>query len=301
MAGESAAALAALSDGLADAVAKAAPSMVTVWARRRIGATGIAWAPEVVVTADHVIEQDEKIVIGLAGGGEAEATLAGRDAGSDIAVLRVPGAGLPPIGRAVAAARVGQLVLAAGRPGTNGPMASLGVVSGLGGPWRTATGGSVAGYIRSDAVLLPGFSGGPLLAVDGTAVGMNSSQLGRGSGLAIPLAAMGPVVDSLLATGRLRRGYLGIGTQQTQLPEALAARAGQDRGLLVVGVEADTPAERGGLLVGDILLGIGEHAVRGAEDLQAALGPETVGVDTAVRVLRGGEPRELRVVIGERT
>ncbi|MCK9520541.1 MAG: S1C family serine protease [Dehalococcoidia bacterium] len=289
-----------LSDGLADAVAKAGASTVLVAARRRIPASGVAWSADVVVTADHVIEDDENIVIGLPDGREAKATLAGRDPGSDLAVLRVEGGGLAPAERAHVV-RPGHLVLAVGRPGRGEPMASFGVVSTVGGPWRTFRGGQVEGYIRSDTTFFPGFSGGPLVTAAGQVAGINSSRLWRGSGLTIPVAAAEPIVEALLSGGRLRRGYLGIGSQATRLPEALAAKAGgQASGLLIVGVEPGSPADQAGLLVGDILVRMGESAIAETDDLQAVLGPQSVGKPTPAHILRGGEPVALTVTVGER-
>jgi len=293
--------LAALSDALADAVERAGRSIVTVAARRRLPATGIAWGADgVIVTADHVLEREDDITVTLPGGAETKATIAGRDPGSDLAVLRVSGATVEPIERGPAV-RPGHLVLALGRAGDGMPMASFGVVSAVGGQWRTFTGGTVAGFLRSDTTFYPGFSGGPLVDSEGRAVGINSSRLGRGGGLTIPIAAATSIVDALLSQGRLKRGYLGIGSQPTPLPDALAAKAhGQASGLLVVGVEPGSPAELGGLLVGDILLRLGETTVSGTEALQGALGPETVGQPMAIALLRGGEPATVTVTVGER-
>ncbi len=289
-----------LSDALADAVAKAGASTVTVNARKRLPATGIAWAADLVVTADHVIEREEQITVTLPDGTEAAATIAGRDSGSDIAVLRVAGGGLTPIARGEAA-RVGHLVLAVGRPGAGGPQASLGVVGAVGGPWRTFRGGQVEGYLRTDTTFYPGFSGGPLVDATGAAVGLNSSRHARGAGLTIPIAAVATIVKALVEGGKLKRGYLGIGSQVVRLPAALAAkRDGQETALLVTGVEPSSPAEGGGILVGDILVGAGGVVLGDTDDLQQALGPGSVGQPLALDILRGGEPQQLAVTVGER-
>jgi S1-C subfamily serine protease len=157
----------------------------------------------------------------------------------------------------------------------------------------------VEGYLRSDTTFYPGFSGGPLVDVSGALVGMNTSQLGPG-GITIPVAALEPIVNALLAGGRLKRGYLGVNTQRVRLTGAVEQAAGQDRGLLIVGVEADSPAERGGLLVGDIIVRVGEEQIRGMESLQAALGGESVGQARNVTVVRGGALHALAVTLGER-
>jgi S1-C subfamily serine protease len=289
-----------LSEALAAAVERAGRSTVTVHARRRIPASGTVWQPGVILTCDHVLERDEDIAVTTPDGRELPARLAGRDPGSDLAVLRVDATDLVPAEPAPdGSARVGHLVLAIGRPG-NGPVASLGVISAVGGPWRTFRGGLVEGYIRSDTTFYPGFSGGPLVDTAGRAVGINSGRLGRGAGLTVPMAAAARVAEQLLRTGRIRRGYLGIGSQPVRLPEPLARLIGQASGLLVVSVEADSPAARGGLLIGDVIIGMAGAPVRDTEDLQALLGPERVGQPTTVTVLRGGERRELSVTVGER-
>jgi S1-C subfamily serine protease len=181
-------------------------------------------------------------------------------------------------------------------------MASFGVIGAVGGEWRTFRGGTVGGYIRSDVTFFPGFSGGPLVDGEGRVIGLNSSRLGRGSGLTIPSAAVSRIVEQLLKGGRIRRGYLGIGSQPVRIPGPLAAKLGreQETGLLIVGVEPGSPADEGGLLVGDILVAFGGTPLRDTDDLQAQLGTDSVGQARVVSVLRGGEPRELTVTVGER-
>jgi S1-C subfamily serine protease len=290
-----------LSDALAAAVERAAASTVTVSARRRIPASGIVWAEGVIITSDHVIEREEEIKIRFADGRETAATLSGRDPGSDLAVLRFTGSATTAERAPEGSAKVGHMVLALGRPGSEGPMASLGVISASGGPWRTFRGGQVDGYLRSDVTLYPGFSGGPLVDTAGRVVGVNSSRLGRGAGLTVPVAAATKVVDALLQKGRISRGYLGIGSQAVRLTEALkAALGGQETGLLIINVEQDSPAGRGGMMIGDIVVKMAGTPVRDTDELQAQLGPDSVGKATPVTILRGGEPKEITVTVGER-
>ena len=289
--------LSAVSDSLADAVDAAAPSIVAVDARRRFPASGIAWSEQVVVTADHVIERDDRIKVVLHDGTSLDAKVAGRDAAADVAVLRVTGT-LKPAARAETP-RTGHMVLALGRPGPGGVQASLGVVSSVGAPWRTLHGARVEGYLRSDTTFYPGFSGGPLVDAAGVMLGMNTSRLGPG-GITIPNSALEPIVSALLSGGRLKRGYLGINTQRVRLTGAVEQAAGQDRGLLVVSVEGGSPAEQAGLLVGDIVVRLGGEQIRGMESLQAALGPEAVGKERAVGIVRGGAMKELTLTVGER-
>lgn len=292
--------LTAFSDALASAVERAATSIVSVYARRRQPASGVAFAGGVIVTADHVIEQEEEIAVGLPDGKRVTAKLAGRDSGTDLAVLRPDGNAPAPLATG-GAARPGTIVLAVGRPGAGGPVVSLGVVSSVGGPARTWRGGQLEGFIRTDATMYPGFSGGPLIDASGAMLGINTTGLSRGSGLTLSVATVQRIVGQLVQHGKVRRGFLGISSQPLRLPEGLAEKAGgQTTGLLIVGTEPDGPAERGGVLVGDILVGLAGAAVKDTDDLQSQLGGERIGQALPVKVLRGGEPRELSVTIGER-
>jgi S1-C subfamily serine protease len=295
--------LAEFSEALANAAERAARSTVLVDARARFPASGIAWAPGVVVTANHVVERENDILVGLPSGEEVPATLAGRDAGSDIAVLRVDHPGLEPADLAPeGTARVGHVALAIGRPTQGGHMASHGIVSAIGGPWRIFRGSTVQAYLRADVTMYPGFSGGPLAGAEGQVLGMNSSALARSGGLTIPPHAAEPIVLALLSLGRVRRGYLGVSTQVVHLSPALAdALGGQASGLLVSGVEGESPAAAGGMLVGDILVRFGDAVIATTDDLQLHLGPERVGVEVALQVLRGGQLASLSIRVGERT
>ena len=289
------------SNALADAVARAAVHTVRVNARRRVPASGIAWGDGLIVTTDHVIEQEEEITVGLPDGREVGATLVGRDPGSDLAVLRVAEGGpAAPEAAPDGSVRVGNLALALGRPGS-GVQASLGAVSAVGGAWRGRGGAEVEGFIRSDTTFYPGFSGGPLIDARGRVIGINSSRFRPGPGITIPLSAVRRIVETLVTQGRIRRPYLGIGSQTTRLPAALAAKVdGQDSGLLIVGVEEDSPAGRAALLVGDILIAFDGGAVTTTDGLQSALGATSVGATATLRVLRGGEPQDIAVALGER-
>ena len=292
--------LSELSEAMAEAVERAAASTVRVDGRARIPATGVIWSEGVVVTADHVVERDEDITVGLPDDSEVEATIVGRDPGSDVVVLRISG-DAPAIALAPEdSQRVGSLVLAIGRPGS-GPEASLGVVSASGGAWRTFRGGRVGGSIRTDTTFFPGFSGGPLIDVAGRMVGLNSSHLGRGSGLTVPHGALAPIVDALLRGGQVRRSYLGIGSQVARLPDAMGAKLdGQETGLLITTVEPESPAGQAGLMIGDVLVRFADASVTDTESLQDELGPERVDQAVALTVLRGGEPTEIAVTVGER-
>lgn len=302
-----ASALSAFSDQLAGAVERASRSIVSIAARPRQSASGVLWQADgevVIVTADHVVEREDDIAVTLPDGRQARATLAGRDPNTDLAVLRLSGvelgAGASPI-EVNEGLRVGHLALAIGRPIEGGPRVSFGVVSAVEGPRRAWHGTQIEGIIFADVTLYPGFSGGPLVDLDGKMVGLNSSRLTRQSA-ALPLATVRRVVGSLLTHGRMRRGYLGVGTQQILLPSALAQKAGgaQESALLVVTVEPESPAERAGILIGDLVVGINGQPVSGVESLRNALGAATPGQALTLKVLRGGEPTDVSVTVGER-
>jgi len=294
--------LSSLSDELAQVVAGAGPVAVRVEARRRLSASGIVWSTDgTIVTAHHAVERDENISVGLPDGGTIPATLVGRDPTTDVAVLRVAATDLAETTWSGADdARVGHLVLALGRPGES-VMATLGVVSALGETWRTPAGGQIDRYLqRPDVVMYPGFSGGPLVDATGRVMGLNTSALLPGIALAEPSSTLCRVVESLLSHGRIRRGYLGIGAQPVRLPEALAQELSQETGLLVFSVEPNSPAEKGTLLLGDVIVALDGHPTRYLDDLLTRLHGDSVGTKLPVRIVRGGQGQELVVTIEER-
>jgi S1-C subfamily serine protease len=292
-------ALEELSKATAEAVERASRSVVRVEGRRRLPATGIAWSNDgVVVTAHHVLERDEEIEIGLPGGGKTTASVAGRDPSTDLAVLRLKEAASPPQWADSTSVRVGHLVLALGRPGDS-ILATLGVISATGLGWRMPGSGLGDRFVQTDVVMYPGFSGGPLINAAGEVLGMNTSGLARGISLTVPHDTLRGTVEMLLQHGEIRRGYLGVGAQTVRLPETSKAR--QTTGLLLASIEPGSPADRGGLVLGDVLLALDGVRLEEMDDLLAALGPERVGKKVAVDVLRGGEPRTVQVEIGERS
>jgi S1-C subfamily serine protease len=291
-----------LSDALADAAEKAGKATVLVNARRRMPASGIAYASDLVLTADHVVEREEGIKVILADGAEISARVAGRDAGSDLAVLKLERAGGAVAEATKSPARLGQIALALGRPSPDGIEASLGTVSAIGGPIRTGRGGMLERYLRTDSISYPGFSGGPLVAADGTILGLNTSGLANGAGVTVPADIAWRIADTLVQHGRIRRGYLGIRSQAVDLPEASqkALRREQAAGLLIMGIEKDSPAAKGGLIVGDILVGVAGEPILHHDELFARLNGEMVGKSTPIDLLRGGQPQTLHVLIGEK-
>jgi len=322
--------LSALSSSIADAVEAAAPFVVGVRTGRR-RATGIAVGGGEVVTTAHALSHSGGAVgIQLADGSIVPAEVVGRDPATDLALLRIKTAtteadaadgddeaadgdgddeatetddapaGLLPDAAPwaeIGAARVGHLVLTLGRPGES-VRSSLGLVSGLGGAWRTRRGGSIDAYLDVDGSLLPGFSGGPLIAADGGFLGLNTSRVVPG-GTTIPAATVTRVVEAIRERGDLKPGWLGIVIQSTELPTETAEDVGATHGLLVTGVAQGSPAAEAGVRSGDVLLRIDGQNTSAFADLATALAGRS-GEELTLDVLRHGTRTELVATIGER-
>jgi S1-C subfamily serine protease len=290
-----------LSQALADTVAQAGSGVVRVEARRRLPASGIVWSADgLIITANHVVKRDDNIAVGLPDGASVSASVVGRDPTTDTAVLRADASNLTPLTESDKKnLGVGHLALALGRPGKT-VQATLGIISALGDSWRTPWGGQIDRYLQTDVVMYPGFSGGPLVDANGRLIGLNTSGLSRGVSLAVPTATLARVADALLAHGRMRRGYLGVNTQRVHLPENIQAELGQKSGLLIVSVEADSPAAQGGLTLGDTIVGFGDAVISHHDDLLAQLSGDRVDTAVPVKILRGGKLETVDVTVGER-
>lgn len=292
-----------LSNTLADAAERAGKAIVTVNARQRLSSTGVVWRTGIIVTADHTVERDDEITVTLPDGTTVPAQLAGRDPSTDLAVLKFDNTTLAPAETAdVTSLKVGQVTLALGRVGTSGVSASFGVLSALDGAFRTGRGGQIDRFIRPDLTLYPGFSGGPLVDALGRIIGINSSHLARSFGLAIPASTINTTVEQLLTKGRIARGYLGVSMQPVRLSDTVktAHQLPSNGGLIVVAVETNSPAEQGGLIVGDVLIAIDDASLADTEDVQTLLGPDKVGKPVTIRIIRGGNVATQTVTIGER-
>jgi S1-C subfamily serine protease len=290
--------LSRFSNGLADAVERAGKSVVLVNGRERQAASGIVFAPGVVLTAAHVIEREDP-EIETADGKTFKTTLAGRDPVTDLAVLKVDGLEVEPAAFGDGA-KVGQFVLAVGRPSSGHAMASGGIISAVGGPLRTREGVLLEQYLATDARPYPGFSGGPLINADGEVLGVMTSGIMGNSSVVIPSAVASRVARALLETGTIKRGYLGVGSQAVDLNENQRAGRKQESGLLIVHVDETSPANSAGFLIGDILVGLDGQPVTDGDVLVALLGGDRIGKSLTADVIRGGKLRTLQVTLGER-
>ncbi len=284
--------LAALSNELAAAVETVGKSVVAVHARPRFSSSGVFWRPGIIVTAEHAIRREEEIQVTLPNGKNVAATLAGSDAGSDLAVLKVDDGGAP-VRAAQQAPAPGNLALAIGRSEDSGVNATLGIVSAVGPAWRTWRGGRLDSYIRLDLTLYPGSTGGLVVNTAGEAIGVATPALSRIAGVAIPAPTIERVVDEILKRGHVARGYLGVGLQPVELSD-------HHKGLIVLSLESAGPAAKAGILIGDILVSVGGKAVEDTDDIQAALEGHAVGTAIETVVSRGGESRGISITIGER-
>jgi S1-C subfamily serine protease len=297
--GESPGMLINLSSELAGVVEQVAPSVVRVDDGSRLTATGIIGSAEgVILTTSHGVEKDEGLAIEMADGARHSAALVGRDPDTDLAVLRVQATGLPAAQFAGPDdVKVGHLVLALGRPGNSGLQATIGIISAR---LDTERNGQLGYILHTDAVLYPGFSGGALADVSGRVVGLTNLVFGRGNSVAIGAPVVQQVAELLLAHGGVPRGYLGIRTQLVALPEGLRKKRNlsQEHALLVVQVENGSPAEQGGLMLGDTLLSVNGETVQDVDQLRRHLRGLQAGQTLALQILRGGAVRDLSVAAG---
>jgi S1-C subfamily serine protease len=286
--------LAALSNELAGAVERAGRAVVAVNARPRFGSSGVLWRPGVIVTAEHTIRRREEIGVTLPDGRTVSATLAGRDAGTDLAVLKIAEDGTPAATPGSSETlKPGHVVLAIGRSPDSGVNATMGIVSAASGPWRSWRGGQIDQYLRLDLTLYPGSSGGAVVDTAGQVLGIATSALSRIAGLAVPVSTVNRVVDELLRTGYVSRGYLGLGLHPVSLPDGSS-------GLVVLSAEPDGPAARAGTLIGDILVALAGKPVSDTDDIQSVLDGLSAGKPVAARIVRGGQVIELTITAGER-
>lgn len=291
--------LQALSSALAAAVQSAGASVVTVDARQRFPASGVVTEPGLVLTASHVVQEDE-IKVTLPDGDELNAELLGRDSNSDLALLKLS-AQKGTAAQTNENPQIGQLALALGRPTAEGVQASLGIASAIGGPVRTHHGGLLESYLRTDAIPYPGFSGGPLVDAEGRVLGINTSGLGMGASLTIPAKLAWQIAKAIEEHGSVKRGYLGVRSQLVEIAEDArkALKREQETGLLIMGVEKNSPAAAAGLIVGDVIIAFAGQSVADHDELLLQLNSGVVGKAVDLEVLRGGKPQVVKVTIGE--
>jgi len=293
--------LVSFSEQLAATVAEVGRSTVAVHARARFDSSGVHWTKGVVVTADHAVRRDEDIHVTASNGSKLAAELIGRDPGTDLAVLRVPELDVPIAERAERTPTPGSVVLAVGRS-KDSVSAAFGVLSSISPASQTWRGGRLDQVVRLDLALHPAASGAAVVDAAGKLFGIATPVLSRVSVFAVPLATVDRVVETLLAHGRIPRGYLGVGLQPIAIPEHLKStlHLTASTGLIVISVDHDAPAGQAGVMIGDVLLELNGLAIQEPENIQEALGAGSVGKKLPARLLRGGKLVDVELTVGER-
>ena len=295
--------LIALSNALAQATDRAAASTVALHTEPRGSSSGVVWRRGVIVTAEHVLRRDEDIQVTLPDGRVVAASLAGRDASTDLAVLKCAEL-TSPAEEATdpSSIKSGSLALVVGRTRASGPVAALGVVSLVVRERRAWTGAVLAPYIRLDIGVQPTAIGGAVIDAHGRLMGIATPRFARFGAMAIPAPTVDRVIDVLLQKGHIPRGYLGVGLQTVRLPDALGRTLKRDdkTAAIVLEVEPEGPAHKAGILIGDIFVALAGRAVTRLEDIHAQLGVESIGKSLPVKFIRGGALQESNIVVGER-
>jgi S1-C subfamily serine protease len=291
-----------LSKSISETIEAVQDSIVTVHGGGRSTSSGVVWRPGVVVTVRQGLRRSDSLQVAH-GGEPVPATLAGADAGTDLAVLRIESAATKPATTTNApSARVGELVLAVGRSSLGDISASAGIVARLGSAWRTWRGGQMDRLIRPDLQLYVGQAGSALVNEGRQVLGINSSALARNAVITVPATTIDRVVDAILERGHVPRPFLGAAMQAVPVPEAQRAHFGEgvDEALLVLHVEPNAPAASGGILVGDLLLSVSGHAVHNVHEVQHRLSSLKVGDAVVIGVVRGGVKMDLKVILADR-
>ncbi len=292
-----------LSNALARETDRAAANIVAIHTEARGSSSGVVWRAGILVTAEHALRRDEEIHVTLPDGRVVPATLAGRDASTDLAVLKCAEA-ISPVAEISDASTIkpGSLVLVVGRTRASGPVAALGTVSLVASERRTWGGAPLSPYVRLDVGLQPTAVGGAVIDAYGRILGIATPRFARFGAIAVPASTVNRVVDALLRSGHIPHGYLGVGLHTIRLPEALrqSLQRSEKTAAMVVEVEPDGPANKAAIMIGDLLISFGPHAVTRVEDVHAQLAAEAIGKPVVVKLVRGGVAQEASIVIGER-
>ena len=291
--------LTAFSNQIADAIAAVAPSVVQVRGRRR-PASGLAYAPDVVVTTARAVGREDGVQVTAPDGRVLDAELAGWDFTTHVAVLKVPGLGAPAAAPSSAQVRVGHVALGVARSWSNALTASAGIVAVIGGPLATGRRRAIDQVIRITAPMHDGFSGGACLDAGGGVTGLITAARIRGFRVVIPATIAWKAAQDVLEHGRPRRGYLGVAGQAVQFGSEQQPAPDRGTAVLIVGVTPGSPAATAGLIVGDVLTDFDGQPIESPEDLLDVLVGDRVGRQVELRVLRGGKEHKVSVTVGEK-
>jgi len=292
--------LAAFSHELADIVERVTPSVVQVQGRRRL-VSGVAFADGFVLTMAHALGSEDGLRVRTHDSRAVDAEVRGWDAATGLAVLRAEGLASPAAEASATAPRVGHFVVAIGRSWSGAVTASTGIVSIVGGPLPTGRGRSIDRVIRTTAPMHSGYVGGPVLDAEGRVLGIAAPSEIRGMRIGVPADIAWRVAESLAEHGTPKRGYLGVAGQAVRMSAKQSESASQASGVVVVGVAEGSPAESGGILVGDVIVAFDDKPVRSPMDILELLEERRTGHAVVVGLVRGGTPENITVTIGERS
>ena len=288
-----------LSNELADTAAAVAASVVQVRGHHRPG-TGLVYADNVVLTTTRALGREDGLHVTRPDGGTVDAELVGWDPATNLALLRATGLGLPALTPGSTPPRIGNLALAIARSWSNALTASAGIVAVIGGPLRTGRRRTIDEVIRTTAPMHDGFSGGAFVDASGALIGVTTAARIRGFGVVIPASIAWKTAATVLEHGGVKRGYIGIAAQSVKFSEAQRPGPDRERAVLVTAVSGGSPAARGRVIVGDVILELDGHPLASPEDLLDLLQGDRVGRPVNLRILRGGAPIDVAITVEER-
>ncbi len=295
--------LQSFSQSLADLISRTASGVVAVRAAPYQTVSGVSLPGDLLAVTSHTLRRDSRVPVQAADGLEGYATILGRDKSLDLAILKVEGLPLAQLSPCdPASLKAGTLAAVVGMTSDVGASASLGIVGAVGPARRTWRGGSLDAFLRLDVNLYPSQSGAAVVNAEGQLIGMATPALSRHAAVAIPTATLVRVARELAEQGHIRQGYLGVGMQSVVIQESIAAKLANPvkAGLIFLSVEPDSPAEKAGLQIGDILLSLNGQPITQGEELQTALRGDIVGKSVPAAILRGGQLETVTVTVAER-
>lgn len=295
--------LSGLSEALVKLVENTVGGVVALKAAPYRVVSGVSVRENLIAMADHALRRQDHVPVHTADGATDTATILGRDPGVDLAFLKVENLKLRPLpAKDATSSKAGTLVAVVGLTVDAGPSASIGILGAVSGARRTWRGGTLDQFLRLDANLYPSQSGAAVVDSEGGLIGLATPGLLRHSGVAVPVATMNRIAEELLQQGRIRQGYLGVGLQAVPIPASLREKSGATResGLIVLSVEPESPADKAGVQLGDILISLDDNPLGEIDELQAALRGDAVGRTVSAEVVRGGSRFKVQILISEK-